>query len=801
MDTNNSPEKTDQEVINIRDLLFKYLRKWYWFVFAVLISLTVVWFYLKTQNEKYTVQTTIMLRNEGRSGGNEQKMMMESMGLFSGSKALDDEIQVISSHKLVRQALDTLDLYVEYYKKDRWKYVEEYNNTPFRLVIPPHFSDTLKSAIEIKLNLESKTVHFEYNKQKETYQLTDLRQPFQTPVGPLSFKVTGKLPNTGKYLLKIRPTRELEDDYTTRIQAASVNKQAMNVIRISMVEANIKKAQELLDKIVELYNLDAIVDKNLVATNTANFLNDQLNSIKQELAQVESNVEQYKKSNSITDISSEAAIYLESSSQYNKKLVELETQLRLIQYVENYLKNNKNQYSLIPTNIGIDDKGLVDVIQTYNLAVLERMKLVRSSNKINPALVDLEEQINAMRANILSTLNSVKGGLNISRNDVLQKEGEFKSRIKAVPTQERQFLEIKRQQEITQNLYVFLYQKRIENALKLASTASAARTIDKAYASLIPVAPKKAIVLLVGLILGLLIPFLIIYLRDLINNKIEDPKEFKKVIKAPYLGNVCISRETERVVVQEGKVTPIVEMFRLIRTNLQFMTASKKSPAILVTSTISGEGKSFISINIAMSFALMKKKVVLVGMDIRNPMLGEYLHIPKTLGLTVYLSDNSYAVKDILVPSGFHKYLDVIPAGPIPPNPSELLLSTRLEELIAQLKQSYDYIIIDSAPIGIVSDTYLLNRIVDNSVFVARQDYSSQDSIHLINEIYNENKLTDMGVVLNGTSATANYGYGYGYGYGTNYQKKQNRRAIPKLTLGDKINDLYHKLFDKDFKK
>lgn len=797
MDNNSNLGKTDQDAINVRDLLFRYLNKWYWFVFAVLISLTLTWFFLKTQNEKYTIQTTIMLRNESRNGGvNDQKMMMESMGLFNGSKALDDEIQVISSHKLVRQAVDTLNLYVEYYKKDKWKYVEQYNNTPFRLVIPAHFSDTLKYAVEIKLNLATKTVIFKSKRLKETYELNDLQQPFQTPVGQLSFVKTGLIPTEGKYLLKVRPTRELEDDYTTRIQANSVNKQVMNVIRISMVEANIKKAQDLLDKIVELYNLDAIVDKNLVATNTANFLRNQLNSIKQELSNVESNVEQYKKTNSITDISSEAAIYLESSSEYNKKLVELETQMRLIQYVENYLKNNKNQYSLIPTNIGIDDKGLVDVIQGYNLAVLERMKLVRSSNKINPALVDLEEQINAMRTNILSTLSSVKGGLAISKNDVVKKEGEFKSRIKAVPTQERQFLEIKRQQEITQNLYVFLYQKQIENALKLASTASAARTIDKAYASLTPVAPKKGIALLVGLILGLLIPFLIIYLRDLINNKIEDPKEFKKAINAPYLGNVCISRETERVVVQEGKVTPIVEMFRLIRTNLQFMTASKKSPAILVTSTISGEGKSFISINIAMSFALMKKKVVLVGMDIRNPMLGEYLHIPKTIGLTVYLSDDSYMLKDILVPSGFHKYLDVIPAGPVPPNPSELLMTTRLEDLIKKLKEDYDYIIIDSAPIGIVSDTYLLNRIVDNSIFVARQDYSSQESIHLINEIYSENKLNDMGVILNGTSATGNYGYGYGYG--TNYQKRQNRRAIPKLTLGDKINDWYHKLVDKD---
>lgn len=791
----NNIEKNNEETINLRDLLFKYFQKWYWFVLALIIAFILAFFYLKTVNPKYDVLTTIMLRNDNNSSSGDQQAILESMGLFSGSKALDDEVQVINSHKIIKQAIDSLDLYAEYFKKDGLKYIEVYKKSDIKLILPLHYTDTLKRKIEmyVKINDENKaTVKFKNGEFEKTYKLSNVQESFNTPIGRFQFQTTGYI-SGNKYKIFVYPTNSLVANYSSRLQAGAINKQSMNVIKISMIGSNIQKTKDFLNTVVELYNLDAIVDKNLVATNTAVFLSDQLDNIKKELNTVETDVETYKRNNSITDIASEANIYLQSTSEYGKKITELQTQLRLIQYIENYINNNKNQYSLIPTNIGIEDQGLVSVIQQYNLAILDRMKLIKSSNKNNPALIDLEEQIIAVRANILSTMNSVKGGLQISLNDASRKDSEFKSRIKAVPSQEKKYIEIKRQQEITENLYVFLYQKRIENLLRLASTASAARTIDRAYASLLPVSPKKMMVYLVAFILGLLVPFLFIYLKDLINNKIEDPKEFRKIIKAPYLGNVCISREQERVVVEEGKVTPIVEMFRLIRTNLQFMTASKKSPVILVTSTISGEGKSFISINLAMSFALMKKKVVLVGLDIRNPMLSDYMHIPKEKGITLYLSDDSYQEKDIIVPSKFHSHLDVIPAGPIPPNPSELLMSPRLENLIESLKKEYDYIIIDSAPIGVVSDTYILCKLVDNSVFVARQDYTPHDSINLINDIYEEKRLKEMGVVLNGTSATSNYGYGYGYG--SDYRRKQSKKAAPKFTFGDKINDFLYKIF------
>lgn len=789
-------ENQNQEEINLRDLLYKYIKRWYWFFLSVVIALILALIYVKATPPKYNVQSKIILRSDDNNSGSSELTALSSLGLINTSKNMDDEIQILDSHNIIGQAIDSLNLQIAYFKRDGLKYVEMYKKNPLKLVLPPNLIDTLKKKIEINITAKGEIYNVKLrigDDFKKTYKLNDIQQPFETPVGKIWFQTSQVIDGSSKYRIYVYPFQNLVESYSNKLNASAANKMSVNVINISMVASNVTKAKDLLNEIVKLYNLDAIEDKNLIALNTQRFLTDRLALITKELYNVETDVEQYKKSNRITDINSEAELYLQSSSEYNKQITDLSTQLQLMQYIEGYIKNDKNIYNLIPSNIGIQDDGLSNAIQDYNQVVLKRLEISKTSSENNPSVQALTEQIKALRSNIISSVNSIKQGLIISKNAISSKEADFNSRIRAVPTQERQFLEIKRQQEIKQNLYLFLMQKREENALTLASTAPAARTIDEAYASLEPVSPKKLMVLLVAFILGLLVPFLYIYIKDLINNKITDVKEFQKGVNAPYLGSICVSRTADdRVVVKEGKVTPIVEMFRLIRTNLQFMVASKKSPVILVTSSISGEGKSFISINLSMSFALMKKKVVLVGMDIRNPMLVDYMHISNKNGLTLYLSDDSYTVDEVITPSNINNYLDVVPAGPVPPNPSELLMTPRLDELMKELKERYDYIIVDSAPIGIVSDTYLLNKFVDNSIFVARQNYTSQDSIKLINDIYNEKRLNDMGVVLNGTPATSNYGYGYGYGHKTN-----KRKLMPKLSFGEKLEDFVQKLFEK----
>ncbi|MEI7504565.1 MAG: polysaccharide biosynthesis tyrosine autokinase, partial [Paludibacter sp.] len=664
--------------------------------------------------------------------------------------------------------IQKLDLKTDYFVKQGLRYDELYPLVPLKLILPLSFNDTIKNQVEFKIVRKENgyKVDFISGLIENTYLLTDINKPFLTSLGLMKFSQISDIKVGQTFKITTYPIRNLTENYCASVKVASVNKKS-NAISVSTVSANFKKSEAILNTLIDLYNQDAIIDKNMIASNTADFVQERLKLISADLLNVELSVESYKKKNSLTDISSEAELFLESSSEYNKKLAELETQLNLVGYIESYVKDNKNRYNLVPANLGIEDKSLLELMQEYNKLLLERMKLMRTTNEKNPVITQLEEQLKALRASVITSIGSIKDGLKIAKKDVLGKDAQFASKIKDVPTQEREFLEIKRQQEIKQKLYLYLLQKREENALSLASTTPSAKTLDAAYTSILPVAPKRMIIFILSLMIGVIIPIGIIYLLEMFNNKISNKKEFKQLVKAPFLGSIMLNKDLDRVAVREGKTTPIVEMFRLIRTNLQFMLGGKTSPVILVTSSIGGEGKSYTSINMAMSFALLKKKVVLVGLDVRKPMLGEYMHISKDKGISVFLSNPEINYKDIIIPSGFHNYLSVIPAGPIPPNPAELLMSPRLDELILELKKDYDYIILDSAPIGLVSDTYLLNRLIDNCVFVARQNFTPRDMCDLISDIYKNKRLKNMAVILNGTDEKTGYGYGYDKNYHT----------------------------------
>jgi len=763
--TNNLHPNTNLKSIedfNIRHIINKYLIKWYWFIISVILCLSIAYLYLKITNTEYHIETSILLRKDQGSNSLLDMSMLEGIGMSGGtSKEVEDEIQVLKSKSLMLKVIQKLDIKTEYFEKKGLRYEELYTKTPIKLILPIAFNDTAKNQLVLKIEKLDKgvAINLKSGKIVENYFLSDTNRAFQTSLGVMKLQQISTLKENDVIRIISYPLRNLTESYCSSIKIGSVNKKS-NAISVSTVSAHPRKSQDVLNELIYLYNQDAIIDKNIIASNTADFVEERLKLISVDLLNVEMSVENFKKKNSLTDITSEATIFLESSSEYNKKLAELETQLNLVSYIETHVKDNKNKYNLIPANLGIEDKSLIEIIQEYNKALLERMKLMRTTNESNPVITQMEEQLKAIRSTIITSIGSIKDGLKIAKADVIGKDAQFASKIKDVPTQEREYIEIKRQQEIKQKLYLYLLQKREENALSLASISPSARTLDASYSSILPVAPKKMIILLFALLLGVIIPVGIIYILDLLNDKITNKKEFKQLVDAPYLGSIMLSKDPDKVAVREGKTTPIVEMFRQIRTNIQFMLEGKKSPVILVTSSIGGEGKSFTSINIAMAFALLKKKVILVGLDIRKPMLGDYMHISKDKGVSVYLSDPDLNHKDIIIPSGFHPFLDVIPAGPIPPNPSELLMNQRLDYLIDELKKEYDYIILDSAPVGLVSDTFLLNRLIDNCIYVARQDYTPREMCELINEIYNNKTLNRLSVVLNGVNEKAGYGYG-----------------------------------------
>jgi len=787
-----SPLPVNHETINIREYVIKYLKKWYWFVLSVIICLLFANFYLKFQNDLYQTQTTILLRNDPADTGVSEMAILNGLGLNAGtSKQVEDEIQVLTSKSVMRQVIENLGLNTEYYIKAGFKDEELYPKSPLKLALPFNYNDTVRNDVSFKIvksgnayDIKIKSGHF-----SENYSVQDITKPISTSIGTFRFYLNAPLVENATYRVITYPKEYLVNRYCDNVKVSSVDKKS-NAINVSTVNANKTKAENILNKLIEIYNMDAVIDKNMIASNTADFIEDRLKIIGSELYDVELNVENYKKKNNLTDLSSEADLYLQTASEYDKKLSETDTQLKLIVYLENYVKDNKNQYSLIPVNIGIQDQNLPSMVEDYNKMILERMKVLRTANENNPVVSQFDQQLKAVKQTLLASISNIKEGLNITKRDFLGKDTQFNSKIRNVPTQERQFLEIKRQQEIKQNLYVFLLQKREENALTLASTVPSARTLDLAYSSISPISPNRKMIYLLALFFGLIIPAVVFYLYELFNFTIVDKKEYLKLVKAPFLGSIGLAKESDKIVVREGRTTPIVEMFRLVRTNLQFMLNDAKSPVILITSSISGEGKSFTAINLAMSLALMKKKVVILGLDIRNPMLGDYLSIPKNKGITLYLSDSGLKPTDIVFPSGIHPYLNVIPAGPVPPNPAELLMSPRLDELIAELKQEYDFIVIDSAPVGVVTDTYLINRIIDNCIYVSRQNYTPREVATLINDVYESKKLKNMSVVFNGTAETSSYGYNY---HGRKYKYKYRYAKSNKQKLMDKISGIFKK--------
>lgn len=749
------------EFINIKEIVLKYLKNWRWFLLSIGICTIGAVYIIVSSNNMFVVESTILLRDDNNKELFSDLAIVKSFGLESVNKDVEDELHIISSKTLMSNVIRDLDLTTEYYLDSRFKYTDIYPKVPFKLTC--NFPKEIPQQIlylKISNYADGYKLNVKYGVAEETYSIKDLSKSYKTIAGVIKLSPGKDFVKNESYKIVSYPLQALTKIYCGQFVVSTVNKKS-NAVKVATTSSNPVKAQAVINKLVELYNLDAVIDKNIIASNTKDFVEKRLDLLKNELLDVEISVESYKKQNNMTDLNSQGELFMRTTGEYNKDLSKIETQLNLIEYIDKHVKDSENKYSLIPANLGIQDGPLQSLIQSYNDALLQRLKVNRTSNEMNPLISQLEEQISALRGSIVASLASVKDGLKISKRDLKLKESQFTSKIKQIPTQEREYIDIKRQQEIKNNLYIFLLQKREENALTLASSIPSAKTLDKAYTIDKPVSPNKILILLVALVVGLIIPIAVIYIIDLFDQTIKDKKELLRLTKVPFVGSISKVIGDEKVVVGEGKSTPIAEMFRLIRTNLQFMLSNKPSHVILITSAGSGEGKSFTAMNLALSFALTNKKVLLMGLDIRVPMLAEYLGIKEKNGITHYLSNDNLTTDEITLKAVLHKNMNIILSGPVPPNPTELLMSYRLDEMIEELREKYDYIIMDSAPLGIVSDTYLLNRLSDNALFVCRQNFTPREATELINEVYQKGSLNGMGIILNGVDKETTYGYGH----------------------------------------
>ena len=543
-----------------------------------------------------------------------------------------------------------------------------------------------------------------------------------------------------------------------------------SVAVISLKNSSLRRGQDFINKLLEMYNINTNNDKNEIAQKTAEFIDERIGIISKELGSTEESLETFKRNAGITDLTSEAQIALTGNAEYEKKRVENQTQINLVEDLRRYMRGN--EYEVLPGNIGLQDAGLVAQIDRYNEMLVERKRLLRTSTENNPTIINLDTSIRAMKMNVDVTLDRTLQGLLITKADLDREASRFSRRINEAPGQERQFVSIARQQEIKSGLYLLLLQKREENAITLAATANNAKIIDDAIADEIPVSPKGKMIYLIALVLGVGIPVGVIYLINLTKFRIEGRSDVEKLTSLPIVGDIPLTDEKQgAIAVFENQNNLMSETFRNIRTNLQFMLENDKK-VILVTSTVSGEGKSFISANLAISLSLLGKKVVIVGLDIRKPGLNKVFNIPrKEIGITQYLANPENNLMDLVQLSDVSKNLYILPGGTVPPNPTELLARDGLDKAIETLKKNFDYVILDTAPVGMVTDTLLIGRVADLSVYVCRADYTHKNEYTLINELAVNNKLPSLCTVINGLDLKRRkYGYYYGYGkYGKYY--------------------------------
>lgn len=760
-------QKQDVQEFDFVKLFFHCLHYWYWFVLSACICAGVAVLYVQSKAKVYTTYATILIRTDNNmSRSSLQTDMMELMG-YQTSKIIDDEMQIIMSRTIMEQVVRTLNLQTEYRKKVGLRWDGQYPYSDVLLTFEPGVLDTIRPLmIELERTESDYVLQLEYRGKDITIHVNNLQTPIPTPAGNLTLTERRALKTGDKMRITTLPVNARARFLLGQLNCkTSRTKSESNVIFVSMQSDMNSMAAEVIMKVIELYNLDAVLDKNIMATNTANFINERLQVVESELSEVESAVETYMKENGLADMSQELRIALSNQTAYQKELADVEIQIHLLDYLAEYLNDTANAQAMIPSNLGLKDAALQKLIGDYNALLLQQMRISRSATEANPTYSQSVAEANTLRVAILSSIENIRRGLLIQKSDFAKHDSKFSSLLYKTPEKERKYVEIKRQQEIKEKLYIYLYQKREENALTLASTVMPAKVIDKPV-STGPISPKTKRIAMIAMAIGLGFPFLIIFLMEYLNDEVKDLREFQSVVKAPFLGHVLYLPSDNVVAVDSHNNSAQAELFRTIRTNMRFMLPDKKSPVILVTSSLNGEGKSYVAINVAASLALLKKKVVLVGLDIRKPTLAQYLHIDFKGHLTSYLLDPTISLDELVIPSGAVDNLDVMPSGAIPPNPGELIQSANMETLFNALKERYDYIVVDTSPLYLVSDTFHLDKYADMTIFVTRANYISREMLPYIQDIYESQKMHNMACILN-ASTGGKRGYGYGrYGYG-----------------------------------
>ena len=763
----NTPPTAQQEeqIIDFSAFVRKHKRYWWLFLLSLVACMLLAFTYLKFATRIYSVNAVVLVAQDDNSAGAGANLL-KSMKLMGQGSKVDDEMIVFSSQELCTQVAKQLGLNHSYVEKKEWYKPSKnhYNSSPIEVEAPEEIFDTLSNVnFKIDVNKQGLANIKVKSGRDKLANLKDVKLPVtvKTTYGTFIIKQT-------ENYKKGKPCHITADLYGNYVLGEILNKRIKvklatkksNGINLSLNESNKARGRDILNKLMELYNERGQHEKDEQAINTAKFIDERLALIYKGLTSSEADIETYKRAHKIVDPELQIKSAVAKQELSDRAIVRLETNKQLLGMVRDFVSNPANKHSYIPFEV--DSSAASGSIRAYNNLLAKRQELSQSAKGDNIALKQIDEQIETMHANVLQGINSSIKGLNLQLSKARSQANETAGGLNQVPTQEREARELLRQQGIQNTLYTFLLEKREENALVLAATTPKGKIVDHAYAQISPVSPNKMVVTAMALLAGLLLPLLLIYLKDLFTTKFSNQEELEEISQVPFIGHIHHNRHNTQLVVKDGKSSSIVELFRYVRNNLQFMLNKEDDKVILVTSSISGEGKSFISTNIASSFALLGKRVALVGMDIRNPKLAQMLNLNEMPGVTSYLSRGDVSLEQIAQQCREVNGLDVFVGGAIPPNPSELLLSDRVKDFFADLREHYDVIIVDSAPVAQVSDSFALDKYCNATVYVTRANYTKRNLVKYMNRIAANKQLKNMCVVLNDTKPSNDNTYGYG---------------------------------------